>query len=623
MTLHYSTSRLPAYLPVCTLPVDDAAVNQSLSREEWLSGQTKGYCPQKALQRRVRREVHLPLRTSHRLRTAATASSPSSSQHSEAVPDSKRQVREAGGTASPEPALGRLAVRVAPRAEQYVRAGHPWVFASSVTSVKGGKSGDGGVAGQLAVIFDRRKRFLAVGLYDPNSPIAVRILHTGTPTPVDDQFWAAKFTRALARRKALMESTDRDAAPVTNGFRCIHGESDGFPGLVLDRYDKTLVVKIYSAAWIPHLPTLLPIFRQGVPRDACERVVLRQSRHVARAGRASLAEAEARLQGGALAPLQGGGGGATLPGVSQDGARRVHGWRLPVEEALPSGEDVAEAGGVGEGDGWKSSDGGAVFRGLGMGMGEEEEEEEEGPGEAGGGGQQGDEDGGDVGRVIWGKPLDGCITFRENGLWFEADVLQGQKTGFFLDQRENRAAVEGFAGGASVLNVFSFTGGFSLYAARGGAKQVTSLDISGHALEGAARNFALNKKDKSVSRCEHECVQAEAFKWLAQNKAPLYDVVVLDPPAFAKRPGETPGALVAYRKLAALGARRVRPGGMLVAASCSAHVQAEEFFQAVQTGVQQACQRPIKVVKKTGQPIDHDCTDFEEQKYLKCIYLRL
>src|SRR6201999_4409964 len=156
--------------------------------------------------------------------------------------------------------------------------------------------------------------------------------------------------------------------------------------------------------------------------------------------------------------------------------------------------------------------------------------------------------------------LESCPTFLESGIRFEADVCHGQKTGFFLDQRENRKAVENLANGRDVLNAFSFSGGFSLYAARGGATSVTDLDISPHALASAKRNFALNQSNPTIARCRHESVQADTFDWLAGNDR-NFGLIVLDPPSFAKRETERTGAIRAYEKLAGLGIRHLTRDG--------------------------------------------------------------
>src|SRR5690606_26473414 len=139
------------------------------------------------------------------------------------------------------------------------------------------------------------------------------------------------------------------------------------------------------------------------------------------------------------------------------------------------------------------------------------------------------------GQVLSGAPLAGCARFRENGIHFEPDLARGQKTGFFLDQRENRWRVEALARGRADLIAFSFWGGMSLYAARGGAASVTDVDISPHALESARRNFALNRENPAIRGCLHETVRADVFEWLRDGPAARFDLVVLDPPSLARR----------------------------------------------------------------------------------------
>ena len=210
--------------------------------------------------------------------------------------------------------------------------------------------------------------------------------------------------------------------------------------------------------------------------------------------------------------------------------------------------------------------------------------------------------------------------FLESGLRFEADVRRGQKTGFFLDQRENRRRVETLARGRTVLNAFSFSGGFSLYAVRGGAKSVTDLDISNHALASAKRNFQLNQGEPTVAACQHESIQADAFDWLAGNAGRQFDLIVLDPPSLAKRETERAGAIRAYAKLAESGLNHLSPGGILVACSCSAHVSAEEFFKAVEQAARGAGRNFIGLQTTRHSP-DHPAT-FPEAEYLKALYLK-
>jgi 23S rRNA (cytosine1962-C5)-methyltransferase len=392
-------------------------------------------------------------------------------------------------------------LRVTAAAETQIRSGHPWVYGDSIRE----QNRDAG-PGELAVIYDRKDKFLAVGLFDPDSPIRVRILHAGKPQTIDAAWWASRLVQTAERRHGLFDEQ-------TNGYRLINGESDGWPGLVLDRYDKTLVLKLYSAVWLPRFEMISDLIRAHFKP---ERLVLRLSRNIQVAARKTI--------------------------LMEDG------------------------------------------------------------------------------QIIFGEKLDASPTFLESGLRFEADVCHGQKTGFFLDQRENRRAVESLADGRRVLNAFSFSGGFSLYAARGGATSVTDLDISAHALASAERNFALNTSDAAIASCRHERVQADAFDWLAANEQRGFDLIVLDPPSFAKRETERAGAIRAYEKLASLGIQHLAPGGILVACSCSAHVTAEEFFDAVRRSAGKSA-RAFEEIQTTHHTPDHLAT-FKEAEYLKGIYLR-
>ena len=398
--------------------------------------------------------------------------------------------------------LPRLRLRIAASAENRVRAGHPWVFSESVR-----EQNREGLAGELAVIFDRTDKFFAVGFFDPGSPIRVRVLHVGKPRNLDAAWWQTRFETAIDRRQSLFDGR-------TTGYRLINGESDGWPGLVLDRYEQACVLKLYTAAWLPMLGQIASMIRERLQPG---QIILRLSRN---------------LQSAAANFVEPKKDGEILSGM------------LPSE----------------------------------------------------------------------------TVTFLENGIRFEANVLRGQKTGFFLDQRENRREVEKLANRCEVLNAFSFSGGFSLYAARGGAKSVTDLDISAHALAAAERNFKLNLDDEKIAQCRHERVQADAFKWLAGGTPRKFGLIILDPPSLAKREAERAGAIRAYARLAKDGIRHLTSNGILVACSCSAHVSADEFFGAVRQAAMNSGRRYAEI-KTTRHAPDHLAT-FQEAEYLKAIFLK-
>ncbi|MBP6805845.1 MAG: class I SAM-dependent methyltransferase [Chloroflexi bacterium] len=391
-------------------------------------------------------------------------------------------------------------MRVTAAAERAVRAGHPWLFADSIT-----RQNQDGRSGDLAILFDQKNRFLAVGLFDPDSPLRVRILHHGRSATIDAAWWEQHLRQAAALRQPLLDSS-------TTGYRLVYGENDGFPGLVIDRYAETYVLKLYTTAWLSHLADVLA----GLTAVAHPlRVVLRLNR-------------------------------AISPSLTE----------------------------IGLGDG----------------------------------------------TILAGPPLTGPVVFRENGLNFAADVIEGQKTGFFLDQRDNRARVEGLANGSDVLNVFAYSGGFSLYAARGGARRVASLDLSRPALQAAAENFALNGADTAVAAATHDLIAGDAFAEMARlaENGRQFDLVIIDPPAFAKKQAEAARALGAYARLARLGLAVLRPGGTLVMASCSSRVSAEEFFALLhQTAREEG--RPLREIARTGHALDHPIR-FPEAAYLKCLF---
>ncbi len=398
----------------------------------------------------------------------------------------------------------RLALHVTPAAERRLRQGHPWLFDRSIT-----RQSHEGEAGDLAVIFDRRRDFLAVGLYDPAAPIRVRVLQHRRPAPIDSAWFTRRVAQAVARREPLAAAAG-DPARRTTGYRLVHGGNDGLPGLVIDRYATTAVIKLYSGAWLPHLPVVVVALLAAFP---AERILLRLSRHV---------------------QAQGAG-----PADHRDG------------------------------------------------------------------------------QLIWGEPLSGPVLFQENGLTFEADPVAGQKTGFFLDQRDNRQRVEDLAADRQVLDLFACSGAFSLYAARGGASRVVSIDRSQGALAAAQRNFRHNR---AQVQAEFLTIVGDVFQTLPdmQRTERRFDMVILDPPAMAKRRDEVDRALSAYERLTRLALALLAPGGVLVMASCSSRIGADTFYATVNNAAREA-RRPLTEIARTGHALDHPI-GFPEGAYLKCLF---
>lgn len=204
----------------------------------------------------------------------------------------------------------------------------------------------------------------------------------------------------------------------------------------------------------------------------------------------------------------------------------------------------------------------------------------------------------------------------ENGLKFHVDWLRGQKTGFFVDQRENRNLLEHYAKGKSVLNMFCYTGGFSVYAMRGQAKLVHSVDSSAKAVELTNRNIALNFPDD----LRHEAFCEDAFKYLDNNDN-KYDLIILDPPAFAKHRAALRNALKGYTRLNVKGLQRIKHDGILFTFSCSQVVSKEHFRNAVFTAAAQAG-RKVRILHQLHQPADHPINIYHpEGEYLKGLVL--
>ena len=388
-----------------------------------------------------------------------------------------------------------VTVHVTRSAAKRLRQGHPWLFDGGIEKVNRDAP-----AGSVAVVFDDRRKMVGLGLYDPGHPIRVKMLMRGGGVQVDEDFFAERVQTAVMKRADLEPQG-------TDGYRLIYGESDGLPGLVVDRYAGTIVIKLYSSVWWSRLAQVTPSLLR-----------LTQAQHVV----------------------------------------------LRLSRAL---QDEAAAFGLRDG------------------------------------------------QLLSAEPLPAELTFQENGLTFEVDVLRGQKTGFFLDQRDNRKRVEALSAKKRVLNVFSYTGGFSLYAARGGAREVTSLDASRPALDAAVRNFALNPEIPTP----HRTICGDAFTEMSMlaKTGRTFELIVIDPPSFARKKSEIDTARKAYGRLTKLGLQLLAPGGTLLLASCSSRITMEDFIDINMQSARRAG-RSLNIVEAHGHAPDHPVT-FPEGAYLKCL----
>lgn len=399
----------------------------------------------------------------------------------------------------PEITPQRLAVKLKTAAERMVRKEHPWVFETGI--VKLSKEGE---AGDLAIIYDQKKnKFLAIGLYDPFSPIRIKVL-SKKPAPINEDWFRERIAEAFAKRSSLLE-TD------TNSYRFIYGENDDLPGFVADVYAHVLVVKLYSFAWLPYLKIMLPLL---LTQSQCNTAVLRLSRNL------------------------------------QQRPQHLHGL-----------ED---------------------------------------------------------GQLIFGQLDSPEVIFREHGLRFSANVISGHKTGYFLDHRHNRKRVGELAKGKKVLDIFAYAGGFSVHALSGNAKQVISLDISKQALEMAKKNMALN-----FAEARHQTLAVDAFEGMESliHQGKKFGLIVVDPPSFAKSEKEISGALHSYSRLAKLAIQLVEQNGILLLASCSSRVKAEDFFELMTQELKQSG-RSYRELERSTHDVDHPI-GFPEGAYLKSIYFKL
>ena len=376
--------------------------------------------------------------------------------------------------------------------EKSLKRRHPWIFSGAVEKASG-------KAGDTVDVLDSSKHFLARAAYSPKSQIRARVWTFDAAEQVDADFFRNRVQKALALREAL------PAAKHANALRLVHGESDGLPGLVVDRYADVLVAQFLAAGverWRdPILDALLEL-------SGCEAIFERSDAEVR------------KLEG--LEPRVG----------FARGNRNAA--RCPIIEY---------------------------------------------------------------------------------GLNFRVDVEQGQKTGFFLDQRENRQRVRALAAGREVLDGFCYTGGFSIAALAGGAKRVTAIESSAPALQVAKENLAANPLDAA----KVDFRQADVFSELRKlrDSAARFDLIILDPPKFAPGAAQVKKAARAYKDINLWALKLLAPGGLLATFSCSGGVS-PELFQSIVAGAALDAGGDARIIERFGAAADHPVAlAFPEGEYLK------
>lgn len=378
---------------------------------------------------------------------------------------------------------------------------HPWLFDTSVGRLEGrARPGD-----TVEVLADDG-RPLGRAAYSPHSRIRLRFWTFECEESIDDAFFKRRVLRALERRSRLPELATQE------GLRLIHAESDGLPGVIVDRYGDTLVLQLTSAGaekWRDAIVAAL------VKATGCARIYERSDSEV-----------------------------RTLEGLSS-----ITGW-------------------------------------------------------------------------IYGAAPESGIRLLEHGIYLGVDVAGGHKTGFYLDQRDNRRLLGQLSPGQSVLNCFCYTGGFSLQALAGGADQVLSIDSSGPALEQARANLALNPQ---LPAERAEWLEADVFQALRdfRREGRSFDVIVLDPPKFAPSASHADKAARAYKDINLQGFKLLAPGGLLMTYSCSGGIGLE-LFQKIVAGAALDAGRDARILKRLSGSADHPVgLAYPEGEYLKGLLLQV
>ncbi len=386
-----------------------------------------------------------------------------------------------------------------PGRERSLLRRHPWVFSGAIDAVQGAPA-----AGDTVQIVSSAGGFLAWAAFSPSSQIRARVWSFDEAAPPSPDFFREKLQAAMALRRRLIPS------PASNAMRLVHGESDGMPGLIADRYGDTLVVQLSSAGCERWREVLIELLREV---SGCAHVYERS-------------DADARRLEG-LAPREG--------------------WLTP------------------------------------------------------------------------GSGAAAVMEITENGLRYAVDVVAGQKTGFYLDQRDNRQRVGALAAGREVLNGFCYTGGFTLSALAGGARSVLSIDSSDAALQAARENVVRNALP--VEACEWSGADVFGALRALRERDRQFDLIVLDPPKFAPTPKDAERAARGYKDINLNALRLLRRGGLLATFSCSGGVSLD-LFQKIVAGAAADAGASLLLRERWAAAPDHPVlVEFPEGEYLKGLLL--
>lgn len=396
-------------------------------------------------------------------------------------------------------AHGAPAIVLAQGREKSLLRRHPWVFSGAIACVDGRPAN-----GQTVAVRSDAGEFLAWAAYNANSHISARVWSWREEEKIDAAFFQRKIANALASRATL------DLARDSSGMRIIYAESDGLPGLIVDKYGDVLVMQIGSAGAEFWRETIADVLQH-----LCQPVCIYERSDSDSRGLEGLAERNGVLRG-----------------------------------ALPERVEVVE-----------------------------------------------------------------------HGLRFGVDVAAGQKTGFYLDQRDNRRLTEELARDKTVLNCFCYTGGFSLYALRGGAKSVLSIDASAEALHIAAENLTANGLNANAA--QWQCDDAFLALRKLRDQGRKFDFIILDPPKFAPTAAFAEKAARGYKDINLLGFKLLNPGGLLATYSCSGGISAE-LFQKIIAGAALDAGVDAQIVAHLHETADHPVLlSFPEGAYLKGLLLKV